>query len=165
MSDNYNIDDARFMDLAFSHAEEALQRGDLPVGAVVALDGQIVSASSNMNTSEKTWLSHAEQNALRTAGQRLRYEYEVNGRSGSLYSSLEPCVMCISHAIFCRISTIYFGGTDKKYSGISILDLGANDYYARLRPAIVGPTHQMRCEELFGFYQPKWPFDNLQEIK
>ena len=107
------------MRVALEEAKAARGRGDLPIGAVVVLDGSLLSSTSNRNTTEMSWLSHAEANALWTNSQTLRRAVQTRGSRATLYSTLEPCAMCLAMALFSRIERIVFGASDAKFGACS----------------------------------------------
>jgi tRNA(adenine34) deaminase len=115
--------DAGFMREALRLAEQAAQAGEVPVGAVVVKDGQIVGRGSNAPISKHDPTAHAEIAALRDAAQRLG-NYRLVGCE--LFVTLEPCVMCVGAMFHARIGRVVFGARDPKTGGAgSVLDLFA----------------------------------------
>lgn len=108
------VDDAdaywigRALDLA-RHAEAS--DGEVPVGAVVVLDGKIVGEGWNRNIVLDDPTAHAEVQALRDAGRRLG-NYRLPG--ATLYVTLEPCVMCAGAIVHARIQRVVYGAADPK---------------------------------------------------
>ena len=104
-------DDAYFMRLALYEAENARLRGEVPVGAVVVLGGEVLSSGHNLNVGSFDPTAHAEVVALRKAGALLR-----NHRlpECDLYVTLEPCAMCLGAMIQARIRRLIFGAFDPK---------------------------------------------------
>lgn len=98
----------RALELA-AHARDA--DGEVPVGAVLVVDGEIVGDGWNRNITLDDPSAHAEIMALRAAGARLR-NYRFPG--ATLYVTLEPCVMCAGAIIHARIGRVVFGATDPK---------------------------------------------------
>lgn len=98
----------RALELA-AHARDA--DGEVPVGAVLVLDGEIVGEGWNRNISLDDPSAHAEVMALRAAGARLR-NYRFPG--ATLYVTLEPCVMCAGAIVHARIGRVVFGAADPK---------------------------------------------------
>ncbi len=95
-------------------AERAAAQDEVPVGAVVIKDGDIIGEGWNQPITHHDPTAHAEIGALRAAGQRMR-NYRLNGTT--LYVTLEPCVMCFGAMIHARIDRLVFGATDPK-SGV-----------------------------------------------
>lgn len=99
------------MDAAFAEAEEAGQRGEVPIGAVVVIDGIVVARAGNRTRELNDPTAHAEVLAIREACQIQRSERLP---AADLYVTLEPCPMCAAAISFARIKRLYFGATDEK---------------------------------------------------
>lgn len=100
-----------FMDIAIEEAEAAARRGEVPIGAVIVLDGEIIARQGNRTREMHDVTAHAEIAAIREASQRLNAERLTNA---DLYVTLEPCAMCAAAISFARIRRLYFGATDEK---------------------------------------------------
>ncbi len=106
-------DDCTYMRLALSEAEKAGQCGEVPVGAVlVAPDGTVLAAAGNRTIRFNDPSGHAEMIAIRQAAARVG-NYRLVGTT--LYSTIEPCIMCAGAAIHARIARIVFGAADPKW--------------------------------------------------
>ncbi len=101
----------RFMDVALTEARDAAARGEVPVGAVLVLDGQIVARSGNRTRAENDITAHAEIAVIREASAALGQE-RLTG--ADLYVTLEPCTMCAAAISFARIRRLYYGAGDVK---------------------------------------------------
>ncbi|MDR6935810.1 tRNA(adenine34) deaminase [Luteibacter sp. UNC138MFCol5.1] len=99
---------ARALELA-AHARDA--EGEVPVGAVLVLDGAMVGEGWNRNITLNDPTAHAEIQALRAAGQALS-NYRFPG--ATLYVTLEPCAMCAMAMVHARVARVVFGATDPK---------------------------------------------------
>ncbi len=99
------------MHAALDLARQAAQAGEVPVGAVVVKDGQIVGRGYNAPISRHDPSAHAEMMALRDAAQRLG-NYRLVGCE--LFVTLEPCVMCVGAMFHARIARVVFGAHDPK---------------------------------------------------
>lgn len=99
------------MQMALEQARLAAEAGEVPVGAVVVSDGQIVGRGQNRNLRDNDPSAHAEIVALREAGARLG-----NHRLGGcvLYATIEPCAMCAGAMVHARIARLVFGASDPK---------------------------------------------------
>ncbi|GAB2185664.1 nucleoside deaminase [Roseibium sp. LAB1] len=100
-----------FMDLAIEEAEKAAARGEVPVGAVLVRDGQVVARNGNRTLELNDPTAHAEILVIRTAcelaaSQRLP--------DCDLYVTLEPCPMCAGAISFARVRRLYYGAGDEK---------------------------------------------------
>jgi tRNA(adenine34) deaminase len=110
MSDAF-LQQQRFMQAALHEARQALRTSDVPVGAVVVVDGVIVGRGHNQREALADPTAHAEVVALRAAAQRLA-SWRLD--TATLYVTLEPCVMCIGAAILSRIQALVYGCRDPK---------------------------------------------------
>jgi tRNA(adenine34) deaminase len=106
-----HADDEAWMGLALSLAQQAASLGEVPVGAVLVKDGEVVGQGYNRPISTNDPTAHAEIAALRDAGQRLG-NYRLPGTT--LYVTLEPCTMCAGALIHARIERLVFGAFEPK---------------------------------------------------
>jgi tRNA(adenine34) deaminase len=117
------MDGENFMREALALAGEAAAAGEVPVGAVVVRDGQVVGRGFNRPITSRDPSAHAEIVALRDAASRLD-NYRLPGCD--LYVTLEPCAMCVGAMVHARIGRVVFGATDPKTGACgSIVDLPA----------------------------------------
>ena len=100
-----------FMDAALEEAKKAEARGEVPIGAVVVRDGEILARAGNRTLELKDPTAHAEMLAIRAAATALSSERLVDC---DLYVTLEPCPMCAAAASFARIRRLYYGAADPK---------------------------------------------------
>ena len=100
-----------FMDLALKEAEAAGERGEIPVGAVVVREGEVVAAAGNRTREAADVTAHAEVLAIRAAAERLGTE---RLSECDLYVTLEPCTLCAAAISFARIRRLYYGAGDPK---------------------------------------------------
>lgn len=120
-----NPDDAAFMAAALELARAAGAAGEVPVGAVVVVDGEIVGRGWNQPIGRHDPTAHAEVMALRDAAQRLA-NYRLPG--ATLYVTLEPCAMCVGAIMHARIARVVFGARDPKTGAAgSVVDLFAEE--------------------------------------
>ena len=113
----------KFMRVALALAGEAAAAGEVPVGAVVVRDGEIVGRGYNRPITSRDPSAHAEIVALREAASRLD-NYRLPGCD--LYVTLEPCAMCVGAMVHARIANIVYGARDPKTGACgSIVDLPA----------------------------------------
>lgn len=104
-------DDSYFMRLALEEAEAAERSGEVPIGAVLVLDGRIVGRGRNLPITQHDATAHAEIQAIRSAGQWLQ-NYRLTG--ATLYVTLEPCLMCFGALTHARVARVIFGAADPK---------------------------------------------------
>jgi tRNA(adenine34) deaminase len=107
--------DERFMRAALDEALKAGERGEVPVGAVVVLDGTIVGAGFNQPIGGHDPTAHAEIVALRDAAARLA-NYRLIG--ATLYVTIEPCQMCVGAMVHARIVRVVYGAREPKAGAI-----------------------------------------------
>jgi tRNA(adenine34) deaminase len=96
---------------ALDQARTALEAGEVPVGAVVVLDGAVIGAGFNQPISSSDPTAHAEILALRAAAARVG-NYRLTG--STLYVTIEPCLMCVGAMVHARVGTVVFGATEPK---------------------------------------------------
>ena len=119
------MNDDDFMAIALDLAREAATLGEVPVGAVVVKDGEIVGRGFNQPIGRHDPTAHAEVRALRDATGRLG-NYRIPGCT--LYVTLEPCAMCVGAMFHARIARVVFGACDPKTGAAgSVIDLFGED--------------------------------------
>jgi tRNA(adenine34) deaminase len=143
------MDDELWMAKALALAFEAGAADEVPVGAVVVLDGQIIGRGFNQPISRHDPTAHAEIMALRDAATRVG-NYRLPG--ATLYVTLEPCAMCAGAIMHARIARVVFGARDPK-TGVagSVLDLFGE---ARLNhhAEIAGGVRAEECGQLLSSF-------------
>jgi tRNA(adenine34) deaminase len=105
------VNDAAFMALALEQAREAAAAGEVPVGAVLVRDGQVLAAGRNAPVGDSDPTAHAEIMALRSAARAIG-NYRLDGCT--LYVTLEPCAMCAGALVLARVERVVFGAWDEK---------------------------------------------------
>ncbi len=113
----------KMMKRALSQAKKAFAEGEVPVGAVIVLDGKVVSTGRNMRDKKQIATKHAEIVAIESACKKLK-SWRLN--DCELYVTLEPCAMCLGACFNARLKKIHFGAYDAK-GGVcgSVLDLSS----------------------------------------
>ena len=146
--------DKRFMTEALALAKLAAESGDVPVGAVVVKNGEIIGKGLNLREANKDATAHAEVVAIREASKRLGGWHLDDCE---LYVTLEPCPMCAGAIINSRIKTVVFGAFDKKAgsaSADSIIDLFSLGY--NHKPEVYcGICEKESAELLAKFFEEK----------
>ncbi|QYJ85095.1 tRNA adenosine(34) deaminase TadA [Shewanella mesophila] len=113
--------DIYFMRQAIALAAKAEEAGEVPVGAVLVKDDQIIAEGFNLNICQHDASAHAEMNCIRTAGQALT-NYRL--LDTTIYVTLEPCAMCAGAMVHARIGRLVYGAADQKTGAAgSVLDL------------------------------------------
>jgi tRNA(adenine34) deaminase len=127
--------DQHFMALALREAHRALEHDDVPVGAVVVCDGEVVGLSHNERELRQDPTAHAEVLAIRESARRLG-SWRLLGCS--LYVTLEPCAMCAGAIVLARIPRVLYGADDPKAGAAgSVLDV-LDDPHLNHRPLVDG---------------------------
>lgn len=108
--------DEHFMQLALEQAKLGALRGEVPVGAVVVHEGEVVGSGFNCPISTSDPSAHAEMVAIRAAAAKLD-NYRLPG--SSLYVTLEPCSMCAGLIVHSRIARVIYGTTEPK-AGVAV---------------------------------------------
>ncbi len=126
-----NSVETAWMDAALGQARRAEAEGEVPVGAVVVLDGEIIGAGHNTTEGSDDPGGHAEINALRAAGETFgdwRLEQSL------LVVTLEPCTMCMGAIALARVSRVVFGASDPRLGACgSVVDLFRPDIAPHLK--------------------------------
>ena len=136
--------DAYFMGLALTLARRAAVLGEVPVGAVVVRDSEVVGEGYNLRESGKSALAHAELIAIRDACRRLG---GWRLWQCDLYVTLEPCPMCTGAAINSRLVRVVYGARDPRAGCCgSLIDLTALPF--NHRPQLVGGVREEECAAL-----------------
>ena len=137
--------DEYFMRLALREAEAALDHGDVPIGAVVVHDGEVIGAGHNERELRQDPTAHAELLALREAS-RVLGSWRV--LESVLYVTLEPCAMCAGAIVLARVPRVVYGTTDPKAGAAgSVLDVLAEPRLNH-RPNVAGGLLAGECASL-----------------
>lgn len=127
--------DTQMMRLALDEAERAATHDDVPIGAVVARDGEVLAAAGNERELRRDPTAHAEVLALRAAAELLG-GWRIAG--ATIYVTLEPCAMCAGAIVLARVPRVVYGATDPKAGAAgSVLDV-LGEPRLNHRPAVEG---------------------------
>lgn len=105
-------DDIRFMRLALDEAKKAFEADEVPIGAVITLDGQVIGRGHNLTERLADVTAHAEIQAVTAAAATLGSKY-LEGCT--VYVTVEPCVMCAGAMYWAKIARLVYGAPDEKY--------------------------------------------------
>ena len=111
LTSEYAIDDEQVMQLALEEARRCLDHGDVPIGAAVTREGEVLAAAGNERESANDPTAHAEILALRAAAAALG-SWHLEGCT--LTVTLEPCAMCAGAVVLSRLDRVVFGASDPK---------------------------------------------------
>jgi tRNA(adenine34) deaminase len=142
-------DDERWMTLALEEADLAATAGDVPVGAVIVLDGKLLARGRNRREVDGDPTAHAEVDALRQAARALGH-WRIEG---SLYVTLEPCAMCAGALVNARVKRVVYGALDPKAGAVDSRygigrDTALNHTFA-VTSGILGPEAASRLQTFF----------------
>lgn len=143
-----------YMRLALEEAKKAGQMDEVPIGSViVAESGKVISAAGNATVSSVDPTSHAEIRAIRKAAEKTG-NYRLNG--ATLYTTIEPCIMCMGAVIHARLKCVVFGAYDDKWGGAGSLYDFADDDRLNHRLEIVSGICADECRQLIqSFFHKK----------
>ncbi|MBQ7499596.1 MAG: tRNA adenosine(34) deaminase TadA [Clostridia bacterium] len=146
------MDDDKYMELAAEQAKTALEYNDVPVGAVIVRDGEVIAAGYNTREKGKCATGHAEINAISEAC-KVTGSWRLNGCT--MYVTLEPCPMCAGAAINARLDRIVYGAKDSKAGALgSVVDL--NDYPLNHKIKVTPGVYTDECVKLLSdFFRNK----------
>jgi tRNA(adenine34) deaminase len=127
--------DEYFMRLALREAERSIEHDDVPVGCVIAHDGELIAAAPNERELRQDPTAHCEVLALREAARRLG-SWRLSG--AVLYVTLEPCAMCAGAIVLARVPRVVYGATDPKAGAAgSVIDVLSEPRFNH-RPDVAG---------------------------
>jgi tRNA(adenine34) deaminase len=145
--------DEKFMTLALEQASLAFQKGEVPVGALITLGGEILAMSHNSSVSMNDPSAHAEMLAIREAARILDNYRLINA---TLYVTLEPCVMCAGAIIQARIQRVVFGAGDPKSGAVVSLYRLLHDERLNHTVEVTGGVMKDACAEILSrFFHEK----------
>jgi tRNA(adenine34) deaminase len=141
--------DEYFMRLALREAERAMEHDDVPIGAVVVHEGEVLATGRNEREERQDPTAHAEVLALREAAEKLGSWRVLDS---VLYVTLEPCAMCAGAIVLARVPRVVFGAWDPKAGAAgSVLDLLAQPQLNH-RPDVSGGLLAEDCGALLSSF-------------
>ena len=145
--------DDGFMGLALEEADRAATAGEVPVGALVVLDGRVVARGHNSPVGERDPTAHAEIVALRAAARALG-NYRLP--DVTLYSTVEPCAMCCGALVHARVARLVYGAADPKAGAVQSLFRLLEDARLNHRVAVTAGVRASECgSRLSEFFRTK----------
>jgi tRNA(adenine34) deaminase len=134
---------------ALREAEKASARGEVPIGAVIVRDGEIISRGYNLREGKQDPAAHAELIAIRKAAKKLG-NWRLTGTT--LYVTLEPCIMCMGAILLARIDKVVFGCYDPKGGAAGSLYDFSDDRRLNHRLALVAGVREAECAALLSSF-------------
>lgn len=147
------MDHEYFMREALSVAIKAMEEGELPIGAVVVSDGKIIARSSTKERAFGRWLVHAELLALEEAD-KIK-PYPGKRRETRIYTTLEPCMMCLGACMSFNIGEVYFALESPGDGAVDLIekwDRKSSDIPSYKAPKIQGGLLRQESIDLFKKY-------------
>ena len=146
-------DDDGWMGLALEEAGRAAEAGEVPVGAVVVMEGRLVGRGHNAPISRSDPTAHAEILALREAAQQTG-NYRLTG--ATLYATVEPCAMCCGAALHARVGRLVYGAADPKAGAVQSLYRLLEDSRLNHRIEVLAGVRAAECgARLIEFFRSK----------
>ena len=143
----------QFMAAALDEAQKAMSVGEVPVGAVVVLDGSIIARGHNVSISMHDPAGHAEIRALKAAADALG-NYRLPGCR--LYVTIEPCTMCVGAMIHARIQTVVFGAREPRAGAVvSAHQLLDSTAYNHKVDYLAGVCQEACADLVQGFFRAR----------
>lgn len=112
------MNDTEYMGLALDEAKKAYAIGEVPIGAVIVKDGEIIAAAHNLRETGHDATAHAEVMAIRQACEKIGH-WRLTG--ATLYVTIEPCPMCAGALVMSRIARLVYGAADYKAGAVESL--------------------------------------------
>ena len=137
--------DESFMRAALELARRGRDAGEVPVGAVLVLGGAIIGQGSNEPIGAHDPTAHAEMTAIRQAAQRIG-NYRLTG--GTLYVTIEPCMMCVGAMVHARIARLVFGAPEPKAGAIESTQRAHEHPSLNHRLAVTSRVLEEECREM-----------------
>lgn len=138
------------MRAALAEARDAMAHGEVPIGAVVAVDGRIVAAAFNQPIAAVDPTAHAEILALRAAAQKMG-NYRLTG--ATLCVTVEPCAMCVGAIVHARIGTLIYGAPEPKTGAVAskmaLLDDPSWNHRVRVVAGVMAEDSKGLMQEFF----------------
>jgi tRNA(adenine34) deaminase len=144
-------DDEHFMRYALELARAGAEGGEVPVGAIVVVRGEIAGRGANSPIAHNDPTAHAEILAIREAASRLG-NYRLDG--ADLYCTLEPCVMCAGALVHARVRRVVFGARDLRFGGVrskfQVADSDVLNHRVEVVEGVLGPECTELLREFFA---------------
>jgi len=139
----------KFMTAALDQARHALAAGEVPIGAVVVIDGQVVAGGFNQPISSVDPTAHAEMIALREAARGVG-NYRLT--DATLYVTVEPCLMCVGALVHARVREVVYGAAEPKSGALVSVVRGLELAGLNHRFAVTGGVLEEECRGLVQLF-------------
>lgn len=143
--------DEYFMEQALVWARQAAAAGEVPVGAVLVLDGKVIAGAANAPIGLADPTAHAEMLVLREAARAVA-NYRLGG--ATLFCTLEPCVMCAGALVHARVDRLVFGARDLRFGGVRskfrLADSDVLNHRVAITEGVLGAECQRLLQDFFA---------------
>ena len=147
------VNDEFWMNRALALAKSAAEAGEVPVGAVIVRDGEIIGRGYNQSICAHDPTAHAEIMALKDAAASISNHRLVNA---DMYVTIEPCTMCAGALVHARLANLYFGAPEPKAGAVISSARVLENSGLNHRVNVVPYTRQIECAELISnFFKKK----------
>jgi tRNA(adenine34) deaminase len=144
-------DDTTYMQAAIAEAQRARDKGEVPIGAVIVHEGQIIGRGHNLRETSNDPTSHAEMVAIRQAAEAIGHWRLLET---TLYVTLEPCVMCMGAIILARIPRLVYACRDPRAGAVgSIYDFSSDERFNHQVDVVEGVLGEQCSTMLSDFFQ------------
>lgn len=144
--------DEHFMKLAFAEAQQAFEKDEVPVGAVIVCNNQVIARAHNLTETLTDVTAHAEMQAITCAAEYLGGKYLPDC---TMYITLEPCVMCAGALKWSQIGKIVFGAYDKKQGCKLVHEQLPAPGIFHPKTTLVGGVYEEECATLLSAFFAK----------
>lgn len=142
------MNDEKYMKIALDEARKGFKKGEVPIGAVIVKDGEIIGKGHNLVETLKDPTAHAEIIAITASSQKLE-NWRLTG--STIYVTIEPCLMCAGAIILSRIERLVYGAKDNKFGAFgSVFNIMGWEYNHRI--IVNSGILERECSELLKVF-------------
>ena len=139
------MNDEGYMRLALVEAQKAFVLGEVPIGAIIVMDGEVVAVGHNMREAWNDATAHAEVVAIKAACEKLN-RWRLSG--ATLYVTIEPCPMCAGALVMSRVDRVVYGSTDAKAGAVESIFNIVNHQALNHRLEVTSGVLEDECRNL-----------------
>lgn len=138
-----------FMQEALIEAQRAYEKNEVPIGAVIVQNGEIIARAHNLREALQTTASHAEMLAIKQANEQTGF-WRLDG--ATLYTTVEPCMMCAGTIVQSRIKTVVYGASDEKAGCAGTIFNLLEEERFNHQCEVIGGVMEAACRELLRHF-------------
>lgn len=154
------MNDEGYMRLALVEAQKAFVLGEVPIGAIIVIDGEVVAVGHNMRETWNDATAHAEVVAIKAACEKLN-RWRLSG--ATLYVTIEPCPMCAGALVMSRVDRVVYGSTDAKAGAVESIFNIVNHQALNHRLEVTSGVLEDECRNLMKkFFKERRQLKKLQ---